>query len=91
MKLESIHVYVEYRMSGAPGEIPRDRLLRARVRQWTAEGWTFGKELIAPRRVFNVRQVEEICIAKLWRRTRKIIFDYEERLGGYSRERDLAA
>ena len=91
MKVAVIHVYVEYRFSGTPGEIPRDRLLRARCRQWSAEGWMYGRELIAPRRVVDVSTVERLCIEKLAELTREIVFEFDPRLGLPMEIRKIAA
>ena len=81
MRIDTIHVYVEYRFQTTHGQIPSDKLLRARVRMPDAEGWSYGKELVAPRRITEVWKAEQVCVEKLCTMCRVIVFDYDPRLG----------
>jgi hypothetical protein len=89
MKMETIHVYIEYRFVSRPGESPADKLLRARVRMPNAEGWDYGCELIAPRRITELWKAEQACVEKLARYCSVIVFEYDPRLGQFTTIRRL--
>lgn len=82
-KLPQVTVYVEYRCQAGEGfDPPADRLLRARVVQYDAEGPVFGAELIAPRKLTDrhIGQLQTICIKALQNQADQIVFQYEPRL-----------
>jgi hypothetical protein len=70
-------VYIEYRVKGREGEPPSDKLLRARVKQRTAQGFSYGKDLVAPRKISNVSDARTICIDKLTKYCHYIRFEFD--------------
>ena len=81
MKLETIHVYIEYRMKSEPGRRPADKVLRARVRQESSDGFVYGAELIAPRRIVEPYQAKQICCQKLVPLAKNIVFEFDPLIG----------
>jgi hypothetical protein len=82
MLLDTVHVYIEYRCKSGPGEHPRDKRLRARVRYMTPEGWHCGVDILSHKRVvLSLDNCERICTEALAEKCRVIVFDYDDLLG----------
>lgn len=81
MYMKSVEIHIEYRVISGPGEVPRDKRLRARVVTHSADGPVYGVDIFPTRCITRLNDAERLCVQRLAGKVKEIHFTYDPLLG----------